>query len=65
MSEMWESVAPGWEENAGFVDAQLAQATEALLDAARVAEDDQVLDLAAGPGGAGLTAAGRVGSAAV
>ncbi len=62
MSAMWDSVAPGWEANAGFVDEQLALATEALLDAAHVAEGDQVLDLAAGPGGAGLTAAQRVGS---
>jgi SAM-dependent methyltransferase len=62
MSEMWDSVAPGWEANAGFVDEQLALATDALLDAARVAEGDRVLDLAAGPGGAGLAAARRVGS---
>jgi SAM-dependent methyltransferase len=62
MPEMWDSVAPGWEANAGFVDAQLALATEALLDAAQIGEGDQVLDLAAGPGGAGLAAAQRVGS---
>jgi ubiquinone/menaquinone biosynthesis C-methylase UbiE len=62
MSEMWDSVAPGWEANAGFVDEQLALATEALLDAARIGEGDRVLDLAAGPGGAGLAAAQRVGS---
>ncbi len=62
MSEMWDSVAPGWAANAGFVDEQLALATEALLDAAQIGEGDQVLDLAAGPGGAGLAAAERVGS---
>ena len=62
MSEMWDSVAPGWEANAGFVDEQLAAATEALLDAAQIGEGDLVLDLAAGPGGAGLAAAHRVGS---
>src|SRR5258705_11863055 len=61
MSEMWDSVAPGWEANAGFVDEQLALATDALLDAARIGEGDRVLDLAAGPGGAGLAAAERVG----
>jgi SAM-dependent methyltransferase len=59
---MWDSVAPGWEANAGFVDGQLALATEALLDAAGIGEGDRVLDLAAGPGGAGLAAAQRVGS---
>jgi ubiquinone/menaquinone biosynthesis C-methylase UbiE len=62
MSEMWDSVAPGWEANAEFVDEQLALATAALLDAAHIAEGDRVLDLAAGPGGAGLAAAQRVGS---
>jgi SAM-dependent methyltransferase len=62
MSEMWDSVAPGWDANAGFVDEQLALATDALLDAARIGEGDRVLDLAAGPGGAGLAAAQRVGS---
>jgi ubiquinone/menaquinone biosynthesis C-methylase UbiE len=62
MSEMWDSVAPSWEANAGFVDAQLALATQALLDAAHIGEGDRVLDLAAGPGGAGLAAARRVGS---
>ncbi|MEA2458400.1 MAG: hypothetical protein QOC95_1372, partial [Thermoleophilaceae bacterium] len=46
---------------ADFVDAHMAGATEAMLDAARVAEGDAVLDLAAGPGGAGLAAADRVG----
>src|SRR3954452_5047753 len=59
---MWDSVAPGWETNANFVDEQLAAATEALLDAAEVGQGDAVLDLAAGPGGAGLAAAERVGS---
>jgi SAM-dependent methyltransferase len=62
MSEMWDSVAPGWEANARFVDEQLAPATDALLGAAGVGEGDRVLDLAAGPGGAGLAAAERVGS---
>src|ERR1700694_4295113 len=61
MSEMWNSVAPGWEANAEFVDDQLALATEALLDAAGIGAGNAVLDLAAGPGGAGLAAAERVG----
>jgi SAM-dependent methyltransferase len=62
MSEMWDSVAPGWEANARFVDEQLALATDALLGAAGIGEGDRVLELAAGPGGAGLAAAERVGS---
>jgi ubiquinone/menaquinone biosynthesis C-methylase UbiE len=61
MSEMWNSVAPGWEANAEFVDEHLAASTDALLDAAGIAEGDAVLELAAGPGGAGLRAAQRVG----
>jgi enoyl-CoA hydratase len=61
MSEMWNSVAPGREASAEFVDEHLALATETLLDAAGVGEGDAVLDLAAGPGGAGLAAAVRVG----
>ena len=61
MSEMWNSVAPGWEANAEFVDEHLAAATDALLDAAGITEGDAVLELAAGPGGAGLRAAQRVG----
>lgn len=58
---MWNSVAPGWEASSQFVDRHLAAATEMLLDAADVGEGDVVLDLAAGPGGAGLAAAERVG----
>jgi SAM-dependent methyltransferase len=61
MSEMWNSVAQGWEANAEFVDAHLTAATDVLLDAAGITGDDAVLELAAGPGGAGLRAAARVG----
>src|SRR5271165_5944451 len=61
MSEMWNSVAPGWEANAEFVDEHLADATDVLLDAAGITEGDTVLELASGPGGAGLRAAQRVG----
>jgi ubiquinone/menaquinone biosynthesis C-methylase UbiE len=63
VSDMWNSVAAAWERNADFVDEHMAGATEALLDAARVTEGDAVLDLATGPGGAGLAAADRVGPA--
>jgi SAM-dependent methyltransferase len=61
MSEMWNGVAPGWAANAQFVDDHLAVATRALLDAAEIGDGDAVLDLAAGPGGAGLAALERVG----
>ena len=62
MPEMWDSVAPGWEANAGCVDEQLAAATEPLLDAAQIREVDHLLDLAAGPGSARLAATHRVGT---
>lgn len=61
MSDMWDSVAPSWEANAEFVDEHLAAATDVLLDAAGITEGDALLELAAGPGGAGLQAAQRVG----
>jgi SAM-dependent methyltransferase len=61
MSDIWNGAAPGWEANAQFVDDQLERATEALLDAAEVGSGSKVLELAAGPGGAGLMAAHRVG----
>jgi ubiquinone/menaquinone biosynthesis C-methylase UbiE len=60
MSDMWDSVASGWEANAAFVDEQLALATEVLLDAAEIGAGDRVLEVAAGPGGAGFAAAERV-----
>jgi ubiquinone/menaquinone biosynthesis C-methylase UbiE len=61
VSEMWNSVADAWDRNADFVDAHMAEATAALLDAAQIGAGDSVLDLAAGPGGAGIAAAARVG----
>ena len=58
MSEMSNSVAGAWERNVDFVDEHMTAATEALLDAAEVEENDAVLDLATGPGGAGLVRVG-------
>lgn len=62
MAEMWNSVAEAWERRAEEVDAHLSSATEALLDAAGVRPGAVVLEVAAGPGGAGLAAAARVGA---
>jgi SAM-dependent methyltransferase len=56
---MWQSVAPGWGENADYVDARAAQLTDRLLELARVAPGDRVLELACGAGGLGLAAARR------
>ncbi len=58
---MWNSVAGAWDRNADFVDAHMLAATGAMLDAAQIGAGDAVLDLAAGPGGAGIAAAARVG----
>jgi SAM-dependent methyltransferase len=54
---MWQSVAPGWGENADYVDARGAQLTERLLELAGVGPGDRVLELACGAGGLGLAAA--------
>lgn len=61
MSDMWDSVAENWQRNADFVDRHMADATAALLSAVEVEPGDAVLELACGPGGAGLAAAAVVG----
>src|SRR3954451_25221159 len=58
---MWQSVAPGWGENADYVDARGARLTERLLELTRVGAGDRVLELACGAGGLGLAAAERAG----
>jgi SAM-dependent methyltransferase len=60
VSDIWNSAAPGWAAYADVVDEQLAAATAAMLDAARIGPGDAILDLATGPGGAGLAAHERV-----
>jgi SAM-dependent methyltransferase len=62
MSDMWNGFAGAWEREADYVDAYMADATEVMLDAAEVHGGQAVLDLAAGPGGAGIAAARRVGA---
>jgi ubiquinone/menaquinone biosynthesis C-methylase UbiE len=61
MRSMWGMVAPGWEQNADFVDSRTVEMTEAMLSAAELKEGDRVLELACGPAGLGLAAAERVG----
>lgn len=58
---MWASVAGAWGEHAGYADERGAAITEELLDRAAIRSGDRVLELACGPGGAGLSAAARVG----
>jgi SAM-dependent methyltransferase len=59
---MWNGVAGAWERQADFVDSHLVAPTTALLDAAGIGPGAEVLELACGPGGAGLAAAVRVGA---
>jgi SAM-dependent methyltransferase len=59
--EMWDAVASAWERNAAFVDGHMAGVTARMLELAEIGSGSTVLDLAAGPGGAGLAAAQLVG----
>jgi SAM-dependent methyltransferase len=54
---MWAAVAPGWAEHADYVDARTAALARRLLELTRPAPGERVLELACGPGGAGLAAA--------
>jgi ubiquinone/menaquinone biosynthesis C-methylase UbiE len=57
---MWASVAGSWGDNAEYVDARGAEVTARMLELAALRRGDHVLELACGPGGAGLAAAERV-----
>ena len=54
---MWGAVAPGWEQNADFVDRRGGALTAAMLDAVSLKSGERVLELACGPGGLGMEAA--------
>jgi SAM-dependent methyltransferase len=60
---MWGAVSSGWDEHAEYADARAAELTARLLRVAAPAPGDRVLELACGPGGAGLTAAHLLGPA--
>jgi SAM-dependent methyltransferase len=60
LRRMWSGVADGWEANADFVDERGAPMTARMLDAVRPCAGERVLDLACGPGGAGIAAARMV-----
>ncbi len=59
---IWGAVAPGWEQNADFVDRRAGRLTATMLEAAALEPGDRVLELACGPGGLGIAAAERVGA---
>ena len=54
---MWSSVAGAWGANVEYVDARGARVTARMLELARPAQGERVLELACGPGGPGLAAA--------
>ena len=58
---MWAAVTPSWGLHADYVDARGEAVTRELLAAAAIRSGDRVLELACGPGGAGLAAAPLVG----
>src|SRR5689334_13161533 len=58
---MWAGVAPRWAEHADYIDERATPITERMLTLAALEPGERVLDLACGPGGAGLAAAERVG----
>lgn len=61
IQQMWASLAPAWAAHADDLDARVAPINDRMLDAARLCPGERVLELACGPGGAGLAAAERIG----
>src|SRR5688572_19045602 len=57
----WQDAAEAWHRWGPTIRAWLGPATERMLDLARVAEGDRVLDVAAGAGDQTLAIAERVG----
>jgi ubiquinone/menaquinone biosynthesis C-methylase UbiE len=60
LRQMWAGVADRWAEHADYVDERSAQLTAEMLDRVALAPGHRVLELACGPGGAGLAAAALV-----
>ncbi len=57
---LWAGVAPSWSAHAAYVDERASGVTEAMLARTLPRPGERVLELACGPGGAGLAAAPRV-----
>lgn len=60
--EQWQDAAEAWHRWGPQLEAWLGEATEAMLDLARIGPGDRVLDVAAGAGGQSIAAARRVGA---
>jgi ubiquinone/menaquinone biosynthesis C-methylase UbiE len=59
--QQWQEAAEAWHRWGPTLEAWLGEATELMLDLARIGEGSRVLDVAAGAGGQTLAAARRVG----
>lgn len=59
--QMWAGLAPAWSGYADEVDCRAAAITDRMLRPLRIQDGDHVLELASGPGGAGMAAAKLVG----
>src|SRR5688572_7643090 len=59
--EQWNRSARGWNEQTSQIHAWLAEATETMLDLAKVGPGSRVLDAAAGAGDQTIEIARRVG----
>jgi SAM-dependent methyltransferase len=59
---MWVNVAASWDAHADEIDERATPVTERMLELAELEAGERVLELASGPGGAGLLAAPRVGA---
>lgn len=57
---LWSAVAPAWEAHATYADQRGAGVGDRLLELTAPAPGERVLELACGPAGLGLAAAGRV-----
>lgn len=60
--QQWQEAADAWHRWGPKLEEWLGEATEAMLDLARIGAGDGVLDVAAGAGGQTIAAARRVGS---
>jgi hypothetical protein len=60
--QQWQETADAWHRWGPTLEAWLGEATELMLDLARIEPGSRVLDLAAGAGGQTLAAARRAGS---
>ena len=61
-TQQWQEAAAAWHRWGPTLEEWLGEATELMLDLARVREGSRLLDVAAGAGGQALAAARRVGS---